>query len=353
MLKHSTKPVAPKMAAARPKSPVIERPATLNAQKQMDAVVKYFNSASDITKYYGDITRARIIAEGQGIFVAGITTTKNRDLAVKMKDHLEPSERDMAEFAASAALTSRIYTTTRITVDPSQHWTAGILISDRVPGQPLSTIWPTIPSKDLPAFKKDITAQLAAQLARMRALRKPFIGRVGHHRDTATPQPTRNVYDGPVGGFFGPFAGADPEKAFDEWCLSQLPNVKDQAKWRPKLDKDRASRRLGGGGGVPPSFVLTHGDLNWRNIMVDKEKSAGGGGGGGGRYVITGIVDWEWSGFWPDYAEYVLMERVALHDREWVKVLREVVPKGGCSKERLEFVKVLQGACNPFLTGKF
>jgi hypothetical protein len=325
---------------------MIERPGTLNAQKQMDAVVNYFSSASDITSYYGDITRARIIAEGQGIFVAGVTTTKNRDLAIKMKDHLEPSERDMAGFAASAALTGRIYTTTRITVDPAQHWTAGILIGDRVPGQPLSTVWPTIPSKDLPAFKKDMAAQLAAQLARMRALRKPFIGRVGHPRDSAAPQPTRNVYDGPAGGFFGPFTGADPECAFDKWCLAQLPSLKDQAKWRARLDKDRASRRLSGG--APPSFVLTHGDLNWRNIMVDKDRGAGG----GGRYVITGIVDWEWSGFWPDYAEYALM-KVALHDREWAKVLREVVPKGGCSKERLEFVSVVQKACNPFLTGKF
>ena len=64
------------MAAAGPESPIIERPTTLNAQNQMDAIVKYFSSASDIASYYGGITRAHIIAEGQGIFVAGVTTTK-------------------------------------------------------------------------------------------------------------------------------------------------------------------------------------------------------------------------------------------------------------------------------------
>lgn len=52
------------------------------------------------------------------------------------------------------------------------------------------------------------------------------------------------------------------------------------------------------GTGREPSskqFVLTHGDLAARNIMVDNES---------GR--ITEIVDWEYSGFFPEYMEYAL-----------------------------------------------
>lgn len=40
-------------------------------------------------------------------------------------------------------------------------------------------------------------------------------------------------------------------------------------------------------------FVLTHGDLAARNIMVHECK-------------ITGIADWEYSGFFPEYMEYAL-----------------------------------------------
>jgi hypothetical protein len=39
------------------------------------------------------------------------------------------------------------------------------------------------------------------------------------------------------------------------------------------------------------NFVLTHCDLSARNIMVEDDK-------------ITGILDWEHSGFFPKYMEY-------------------------------------------------
>ncbi|CRG91716.1 hypothetical protein PISL3812_08768 [Talaromyces islandicus] len=47
-------------------------------------------------------------------------------------------------------------------------------------------------------------------------------------------------------------------------------------------------------------IVFTHADLNPRNILVDKVTLADGSCG----WVVTGIVDWETSGYYPDYWDY-------------------------------------------------
>lgn len=48
------------------------------------------------------------------------------------------------------------------------------------------------------------------------------------------------------------------------------------------------------------SFVLTHADLNFRNILVDEAVQADGTTG----WRVTGIVDWETAGYYPEYWEY-------------------------------------------------
>ncbi|KAM0324145.1 hypothetical protein ACHAQA_008337 [Verticillium albo-atrum] len=47
--------------------------------------------------------------------------------------------------------------------------------------------------------------------------------------------------------------------------------------------------------GPDEPIVLTHGDLWPANIMVDKD--------GDGKFYVTGIIDWEDSGFYPSYFE--------------------------------------------------
>jgi hypothetical protein len=49
---------------------------------------------------------------------------------------------------------------------------------------------------------------------------------------------------------------------------------------------------------LPPSnteCVFTHGDIRPANIMVQQEAS--------GVYIVSGIIDWEMSGLYPDYME--------------------------------------------------
>jgi hypothetical protein len=190
------------------------------SEKRMDAVLRFFGS-SDAIALYGNVVRASVIAEELGVYVVGITTSTHHDLAIKMRSHLHPSERDMADYAAQATsqvLTGRMYGWNRIVLDEAQPWETKIMIGDRVAGETVAAIWKTMGWRELRSFKKDITPQLAAHVSRMRALKQPFIGRVGHGGQ-GPPQETRNFYDGPVGGYFGPFA---TEEAFDEWALSKL-----------------------------------------------------------------------------------------------------------------------------------
>lgn len=48
--------------------------------------------------------------------------------------------------------------------------------------------------------------------------------------------------------------------------------------------------------------VFTHGDVRTANIMVDQDPN-------GGHYTITGVIDWEESGFYPAYYECTTLTR--------------------------------------------
>ncbi|EEH03463.1 conserved hypothetical protein [Histoplasma capsulatum G186AR] len=145
------------------------------------------------------------------------------------------------------------------------------MIADFVPGNPLDQVWPTLDEKQRMSIKE----QLADHLKLFRSCTQPYIGRVNR-------QPTYNPYEGITTNFIGPF---NSEAKFDEWCLSRIKNTSERSKWRRKLAELRRNSQS--------KFVLTHGDLFPRNILVKEGK-------------ITGIVDWERSGFYPEYVEYAL-----------------------------------------------
>ncbi|EPE33411.1 Protein kinase-like (PK-like) [Glarea lozoyensis ATCC 20868] len=58
-------------------------------------------------------------------------------------------------------------------------------------------------------------------------------------------------------------------------------------------------------------IVFTHSDLNMRNILVHNGK-------------ISGIVDWENAGWFPDYWEYTKCHFGARINRRWLKMVEEV-----------------------------
>ncbi|KAF5646873.1 aminoglycoside 3 phosphotransferase [Fusarium sp. NRRL 52700] len=116
----------------------------------------------------------------------------------------------------------------------------------------------------------------------------------------------------------GPF---EDEEAFDNWCLGRLSGGTIQRwKWKKVLERHR--RKSTG------RFVLTHGDISPRNIMVDGT-------------TITGIIDWELSGFYPEYVEYAFALGIGTGIEEWWKpVLKEVLEP--CSSEIVKFTRLIE-----------
>ncbi|PLB48814.1 hypothetical protein P170DRAFT_407493 [Aspergillus steynii IBT 23096] len=68
------------------------------------------------------------------------------------------------------------------------------------------------------------------------------------------------------------------------------------------------------------SLVFTHGDLRTDNIMVKLDPASN-------RYVISGIIDWEDSGFYPAYHECTTLARTLsrFDDEDWYLYLPEAV----------------------------
>ena len=254
---------------------------------------------------YVDAVQGRDIYYFFGNRVVEHVTAAGNALAIKIlpTDSLDRSEGDMMHYAAThGILAPRVRGVYDIvTTKPL----ARVLVSELVPGVPLVNVWVDLNE----AQKANIKDQLRTQITRMRACTQTFIGRVGR-------QHVRNVYDRIPQTYCGPFAN---EEEFDKWCLARL-HWSHRWKWQRMLKRSRRD--------TPAKFVLTHGDLTPRNILVQDGR-------------ITGIVDWENSGFFPGYAEYAFaMCLCHEHEKWWIPVLKEVLQP--CSEKRLEFTRLVE-----------
>ncbi|EAS36890.2 uncharacterized protein CIMG_02244 [Coccidioides immitis RS] len=65
--------------------------------------------------------------------------------------------------------------------------------------------------------------------------------------------------------------------------------------------------------------VFTHGDVRTDNIMVKQDPN--------GRYIVTGIIDWEYSGFYPEYYECTGLTRTLslVDENDWYLYLPESI----------------------------
>ncbi|KAI1020186.1 hypothetical protein LB503_006225 [Fusarium chuoi] len=235
------------------------------------------------------------------------TNSKGEVLALKVSspNGIDRSQADMMQYAAIhgvlAPKVRGVYDI--ITKRPI----ARVMVSERVPGVPLVDVWQNMSQAEQASIKE----QLRAQIKQMRTLVQPYIGRIDK-------QPTRNIYNTTFVRHCGPF---EDEESFDEWCLARLSGGSFQRwKWKKVLEKQR--RKSTG------RFVLTHGDLSPRNIMVDAS-------------TITGIIDWELSGFYPEYVEYAFALGIGPGIEEWWKpVLREILEP--CSSEMVKFTGLIE-----------
>lgn len=67
---------------------------------------------------------------------------------------------------------------------------------------------------------------------------------------------------------------------------------------------------------------FAHADLSYDHVMVDPVPGA-----------VTGILDWEMAGFWPEWWEYRKALFCSRQRRWWIDVVREIMP---CYQRDLE-----------------
>ncbi|KAI9758759.1 MAG: hypothetical protein M4579_002862 [Chaenotheca gracillima] len=157
------------------------------------------------------------------------------------------------------------------------------MFTSYIPGIPLDRIWVNLTTPQ----KEYVRQQLNDLFTELRAL----------------PLPSSE-------GFLG---GGDPVLCLDgrRWVRKSTACIKNEAQFNDfLLSESHASR-----GRVELAkaclrddhlVVMTHGDLHPRNIIVDDEHSV----------QVTGIIDWETGGGYPEYWEYVKALSSALLDKD-------------------------------------
>ncbi|KFA66204.1 hypothetical protein S40285_05096 [Stachybotrys chlorohalonatus IBT 40285] len=136
------------------------------------------------------------------------TTSKGEILALKIDspDGMDRLQAAMMHYAAThGVLAPKVRGVCGVVTKRS---IARVMVSERVPGVSLASIWRGMSQAD----QESIKPQLRAQLGHMRTLTQSYIGRIGKER-------TRNVYNTTFSRHCGPF---DTEEAFDTWCLRRL-----------------------------------------------------------------------------------------------------------------------------------
>lgn len=167
-----------------------------------------------------------------------------------------------------------------------------MVLMERVKGQTLENAWPTLSKPE----KETIADQVAEAIRQLRSFESAAIQGIDHgpiysgwlFRDPKKPfgpfSSDSELWDSLLPWFHQP-----PTRVFPELALRSF---------RKRLPKCRP-------------YILIYRDLNIGNIMVENGR-------------LTGILDWEYAGYFPVWWEYV-----ALHiglsdaDAEWKKLVRQ------------------------------
>jgi aminoglycoside phosphotransferase (APT) family kinase protein len=164
-------------------------------------------------------------------------------------------------------------------VDEDDGERTGYFAMSALPGSILRDLWPTMPDGE----RTTVLDDLACILTQLRCVQAPEVSKIGAV-DGIGPAADLRASGTEFGG---PFPS---EYAFNEWLVSLIHPESRQhfsdfyvQTIRSCLAGIRAHR-----------IRLSHGDLGMHNILVE-----------GGR--ITGIIDWEYAGWYPEYWEYVKM----------------------------------------------
>lgn len=165
------------------------------------------------------------------------------------------------------------------------------LLSKRIPGEPLSTAWATMTETE----KERVAQQTANYLSELRRLQSPRM-------QSLDGQPIYSAFLFPT-GYGVPHGPLGSDDELWEEMTKALDGV-------PEIAKRRLRTRM------PPSgpYTFTHGDLTNVNILVENGN-------------LTGIIDWEASGYFPVWWESTCAGiSLGADDLEWKTALRKYMP---------------------------
>ncbi|KAI0394956.1 kinase-like domain-containing protein [Xylariaceae sp. FL0594] len=184
------------------------------------------------------------------------------------------------------------------------------MLTAQVPGGPAWMSIDTLTKTERDTFSRD----LHRYLAQLRAVPKEV---APHHAICdALGKPCYDYrivhgldYEEERGYFIGPFA--DEDEFNNTLQIGALPGVS----------------HTGG-----HSIVLTHGDLNMRNVLIHNGR-------------LSGIGDWENAGWYPEYWDYTKAHFATKTHRRWLEVIEEVFEKFGDYKKELAIERQFWNYC--------
>ncbi|KAF9773548.1 hypothetical protein IL306_008620 [Fusarium sp. DS 682] len=183
--------------------------------------------------------------------------------------------------------------------DPDDKEASWILM-ERLPGQQLDQEWPTMTE----TAKARTISELKEYLSQLHRIRPSGAGWIGscsggpaydHRLDTMST--------------CGPFQSVAEFNDFLVVPISYCPRPEWVAKYRNQLSSEYG-------------IMFAHADISWENILLDQETGA-----------VTGIIDWEMAGFWPEWWEY----RKALYGGRprdwWIDIVKQIMKDYGAVTE--------------------
>lgn len=206
----------------------------------------------------------------------------SKNLCIKVGRLKQPAEAATMQFIANhtSIPVAKVYCA-------FEHKGCKYILMERIQGRILRDDWLGRSEES----KAKILTQLKDMVSQMRSIPSPSGGQERVSNVVGGP-----LFDGrlPGGSYHGPF---DTVQEFHrhlregyEGDVGDPPDVKRLLEWH---DRPRE---------MP--VVFTHGDLSSLNIMAQGDQ-------------VTGIIDWETAGWWPDYWEYTSAWHVNPYNEFW------------------------------------
>ena len=223
--------------------------------------------------------------------------------AVKYGRRVSPLEAENLRYLANTAVpVPQIY---GFMTDPETD--RSFIIMELIEGQTLEKTLPSLSSAD----RQDVFEQIQEALVHLRSLQPPgYIGSIGRK-----PLADGIFYTDPVDPTTsGPFASQDEmnEGIIRRLAETCVPSHVDLL--RKLIESTLQGHRT----------VFTHADLQPKNIMVVRRKDADQDGSTGGMFTIK-IIDWEMSGWYPEYYEFCNATVWGSSKPEWLEAAQNIM----------------------------